>query len=97
MIKDQKVADINKKVSKLNGKGKPSLGIKSEKHLCSKQERNEDSNQETFVNLSQVLGERKYHHLEKALAFALKIVGKERPSDPIQRFSALLIVFDRDN
>ena len=88
MIKDQKVADINKKVSKLNGKGK---------HHCRKQERNEDSDQEAFVNLSQVLGEKKYHDLEKGLAFALKIVGKERPSDPIQRFSALLMVFDKDN
>ena len=44
-----------------------------------------------------LLGRTKYVQLEKGITFAMKGVGKERPVDPIERFSHLLLLCHNKN
>ena len=44
-----------------------------------------------------LLGRQQYNQLEKGIAFAMKGVGNERPDDPIERFSYLLLLFHNND
>ena len=44
-------------------------------------------------NWHEVIGKDNYSDLENGLSYALKVLGREKPEDPMERLSQLLLVY----